>query len=191
VATFVPANPPPAAIISIVALSHGVRLSANGRSEVTARNAATPRTAKPPRVGLAVRRRVPGHEADAGDDREHAREAERADGLVEDARADREKQQEPDREQRLHDDERCQRERQHLRPDADGVEHQTEEPARPAQELPEQGKAQVVRPRRLTRLEGLQREPEVEHRGREERGGRAEEEHSSFLPRLTRTTGGR
>jgi hypothetical protein len=49
VAMFVPAKPAPAAIISAVALSHRVRLSANGSNESAARNAATPRTVTPPR----------------------------------------------------------------------------------------------------------------------------------------------
>ena len=115
-----------------------------------------PRSA--PAVHLGVRRRAPGDERDAADDRDGAaRSRARPTLLVQDSRAEREHEQQPEREHRLDDDERRVVVGERLRRRRRAARAQPEQPERSAQEPREEREPQAERSRRHAGIERLER----------------------------------
>jgi hypothetical protein len=117
-----------------------------------------------------------GEEGDTADDRRDGEYVAGADALVQRPRPEDEQEHQAEGQRRLHDSERREQQRDRLQGPAEEPEGRARQPARAAQQAPHERRAQAVRGRHHARLDRLQRDAEVVHRGCRARGQRAEDD---------------
>ena len=132
---------------------------------------------RPASVLLGMRRRAPGDERHAADDRNDPDHLPQRHTLVQDAHGKREDEQQPDRQARLDDHERGVRVGDDLRQDADHAEQQAHHPARPREQPPQEAEPEAERARRDPGVERLQDDPDVEEQRRRQRCTEPEQQH--------------
>jgi hypothetical protein len=123
------------------------------------------------RRGIGRHGGQPGH---AGDDRGDGQDIAHAHALMERARAQREQEHQAERERRLHDRQRGQQQRGGLQRPAEHAERGPCQPARTARQAGDEREAQTAIGGHDARLDRLQRDAEVVHRGRCACSARAE-----------------